>query len=137
MRVVRVLNGVERRRIHVRGEIHANDRGPKRRTAGMNGHTRGMRHPGHSSHAVEGAAVHGGGYAARDEAHGHVRGEGPTRGARLVLRLRGPYPLATGAPPATHSATRSPIINTVACKPPERGMRGTIDASTTHRPCTP
>ena len=42
-----------------------------------------------------------------------------------------------GAPDAIQSTTRSPIMITVAWVPPDRGMRGITDASTTHNPWTP
>ena len=46
-------------------------------------------------------------------------------------------PLDTGIWPAIQSTTRSPIMTTVACAPPDLGMRGITDASTTHNPWTP
>ena len=36
-----------------------------------------------------------------------------------------------------NSTARSPIMRTVAWQPPDRGMRGMIDASTTDSPCAP
>jgi hypothetical protein len=45
--------------------------------------------------------------------------------------------LLDGARPAIQSTTRSPIMRTVAWVPPDLGMRGITDASTTHNPWTP
>ena len=45
MPVIGCLNGPERRLVHVRSEIHADDLGSKRGTAGMNSQTKGMQHP--------------------------------------------------------------------------------------------
>ncbi len=42
-----------------------------------------------------------------------------------------------GSLDAIQSTTRSPIMTTVAWAPPDRGMRGITDASTTHNPWTP
>jgi hypothetical protein len=45
MPVIGCLNGTECRLVHVRGKINTDDLGAKGGTAGMNGQTKGMRHP--------------------------------------------------------------------------------------------
>src|SRR5947208_15656325 len=66
--------------------------------------------------------------------HDDVPSHGGERGRASLMGSRWPYPLETGTPPAIQSTTRSPIMTTVACGPPDLGMRGLTDTSTTHNP---
>jgi hypothetical protein len=69
--------------------------------------------------------------------HDDVPSHGGARGRAYLMNSQWRYALETGIRPAIQSTTRSPIMTTVAWAPPDLGIRGITDASTTHNPWMP